>query len=136
MPPNVLRVSCAAPIDRDNSRAEISFQNRYDLARRKAASATRACWAGPPWWAFTGNGTGAASRWLYRLQLHRACNSARLVGLVFDGCLVAQGLRIGRKAFLFLIEQIPHVGGPKTDLDHQPLNGRGIAQAVFHGIFD
>jgi len=31
MPPNVLRVSCAAPIDRDGNRAKISFQNAHDL---------------------------------------------------------------------------------------------------------
>ena len=45
MRPNVLRVSCAAQIDRDNHQAEICFQNAHDLARRVAASATRACWA-------------------------------------------------------------------------------------------
>src|SRR6266508_5241930 len=42
---NVLRVSCAASLDRDDCRAEINCQNRHDLARRVAASATRACWA-------------------------------------------------------------------------------------------
>ena len=30
-PPNGLALSCAAPIDRDDSRAESSFQNRRDL---------------------------------------------------------------------------------------------------------
>src|SRR6266540_6865146 len=42
-PPNGLRVSCAAPIDRGGNPNEICFQNAHDLARREAASATRAC---------------------------------------------------------------------------------------------
>ena len=33
--PNVLRVSCAASIDRDGNPDEISFQNRHDLAAAK-----------------------------------------------------------------------------------------------------
>jgi len=44
-PPNGLRVSCAAVIDRAGARDQISFQNSHDLARRTAASATRAGWA-------------------------------------------------------------------------------------------
>jgi hypothetical protein len=32
MPPNVLRFSCAASIERDGYTAEICFQNRDDLA--------------------------------------------------------------------------------------------------------
>jgi hypothetical protein len=45
VPPNGLRVSRAAPLDRDRSRATITVQKSSDLARRTAASATRAGWA-------------------------------------------------------------------------------------------
>ncbi len=48
LPPNVLRFSCAASIDRNQLRDEFSFQNRPDLARRVAASTARACWAAAP----------------------------------------------------------------------------------------
>ncbi len=34
-PANVLRVSCAAPLDRDDNRAETTFQNGYDLGAAK-----------------------------------------------------------------------------------------------------
>ena len=47
--PNALPLSCAAPLDRESRRAEASFQNRPDLARRAAASATAACWAAWRW---------------------------------------------------------------------------------------
>ena len=33
--PNGLRVSCAAPIDRDDRREETAFQNRHDLGAAK-----------------------------------------------------------------------------------------------------
>jgi hypothetical protein len=39
--PNVLRVSCAALIERDDYQAEISFQNRHDLGPRSGVSCTR-----------------------------------------------------------------------------------------------
>jgi len=35
LPPNGLALSCAAPIDRDDSRAEICFQNAHDLGAAK-----------------------------------------------------------------------------------------------------
>jgi len=41
----VLRFSCAAVIDRDDSRAEAAFQKSHDLARRVAASTASAGWA-------------------------------------------------------------------------------------------
>jgi hypothetical protein len=37
-PPNVLRISRAATVDREGNRADSSNQNRPDLARRVAAS--------------------------------------------------------------------------------------------------
>src|SRR6266700_4867560 len=40
-----MRVSRAAPVDRHHNRAAVIFQKGDDLARRVAASATRACWA-------------------------------------------------------------------------------------------
>ena len=43
--PNVLALSCAAPIDRESIRTDSNFQNRPDLARRAAASATAPGWA-------------------------------------------------------------------------------------------
>ncbi len=45
VPSNGLPLSCAAAIDRERDRVESSFQNRPDLARRAAASATAPCWA-------------------------------------------------------------------------------------------
>ena len=44
--PNGLRVSRAAPLDRDRSRADLIFQKSSDLARREAASATPTITAG------------------------------------------------------------------------------------------
>jgi hypothetical protein len=38
VPANGLRFTRAAPIDRDDDRADSRFQNRRDLARRAAAS--------------------------------------------------------------------------------------------------
>jgi len=43
--PNGLRFTRAAVIDRDGSRAKVSFQNNHDLARREAASGASAGWA-------------------------------------------------------------------------------------------
>jgi hypothetical protein len=43
LPPNALALSRAAPIDRERTWAESEFQNRHDLARRVAASATAPC---------------------------------------------------------------------------------------------
>jgi len=67
--PNVLRVSCAAPLDRDDCRAETSFQNSHDLARREAASATPHHHGGvtphertPPWEEFSGRACWAAAQ--------------------------------------------------------------------------
>src|SRR5689334_3795257 len=43
-PPNGLRFTRAALIDRDGSRAKATFQKSSDLARRIAASGASACW--------------------------------------------------------------------------------------------
>ena len=43
--PNGLRITRAAPLEREYEQAVFVFQNRADLARRAAASGACACWA-------------------------------------------------------------------------------------------